>query len=75
LKKKASKLDILEFVERKEIISPLDLVERFGYTLDGAGSMLSWLKRQKLVINDRRGEWTLTDEGISRLIYYGRLRW
>lgn len=73
MKKKASKLEILEFIEQKEIINSLDLVERFGYTLGGAGSILTWLKSQKLVINDRRGEWTLTDEGVSRLIYYRRL--
>ena len=73
MKKKASKLEILEFIYEKEIISPSDLVNRFGYTLDGAGSMLSWLKSQRLVINERRGEWTITDEGIRRLIYYGRL--
>ena len=73
MKKKASKLEILEFIYEKEIISPSDLVNRFGYTLDGAGSMLSWLKSQRLVINERRGEWTITDEGMRRLIYFGRL--
>lgn len=73
MNKKASKLEILEFINEKEIIGPFDLVERFGYTRDGAGSMLSWLKSQRLVINERRGEWTITDEGLRRLIYYGRL--
>jgi len=73
LKKKATKLDVLLFIKQKEIISAFDLVERFGYTSDGAGSMLSWLKREKLVINGRRGEWELTDAGLSKLIYYGRI--
>lgn len=73
MNKKASKLEILEFIKEKEIISPFDLVNRFGYTRLGAGSMLSWLKSQGLVINERRGEWTLTDDGMRRLIYYGRL--
>lgn len=73
LNKKASKLEILEFIYEKEIVSPADLVERFGYTRLGAGSMLSWLKSQRLVINERRGEWTITDEGMRRLIYFGRL--
>lgn len=73
MNKKASKLEILEFINEKEIVSPFDLVNRFGYTRLGAGSMLSWLKSQRLVINERRGEWTLTDEGVRRLIYYGRL--
>jgi len=71
--KKASKLEVLEFINEKGVISPFDLMERFGYTRGGASSMLSWLKREKLIINDRRGEWTITDEGKRRLIYYGRL--
>jgi len=73
LNKKASKLEILEFIYEKEIVSPADLVERFGYTRLGASWMLTWLKKQRLVINERRGEWTLTDQGMRRLIYYGRL--
>jgi len=35
--------------------------------------MLSWLKKQRLIINDRRGLWTITDHGLRRLIYYRRL--
>jgi hypothetical protein len=35
--------------------------------------MLAWLKRDGLAINDRRGEWTITDLGLKRLIYYRRL--
>jgi len=63
-------MQILEFVCRKEIVSP---VERFGYTSDGARSMPNWLKREHLIINDRHGEWTVTDTGIRRLRYHGRL--
>ncbi len=68
----ASKLEVLEFIKQREIISPLDLMNRFGYPRSSADSMLHWLRLQRLVINDRRGEWTLTDDGIRRLIYYGR---
>jgi len=71
--KKASKLEVLEFINERGVISPFDLMERFSYTRGGASSMLSWLKREKLVINDRKGEWTITDDGLRRLIYYGRL--
>jgi len=71
--KKASKLEVLEFINKRGVISPFDLMERFGYTRGGASSMLSWLKREKLIINDRKGEWTITDTGLRRLIYFRRL--
>ncbi len=71
--KKASKLLVLEFISEREIVTPLDLMNRFGYSRGGAAAMLNWLKREKLVINDRRGEWTITNDGLRRLIYYGRL--
>jgi len=71
--KKASKLLVLEFIREREIVTPLDLMNNFGYSRGGASWMLTWLKKQRLVINDRRGEWTITDDGMRRLIYYGRL--
>jgi len=71
--KKASKLQVLEFIWKREIVTPLDLMNNFGYSRGGASWMLTWLKKQRLVINDRRGEWTITDVGVGRLIYYGRL--
>jgi predicted transcriptional regulator len=70
---KASKLQVLEFIWKREIVTPLDLMDNFGYSRGGASWMLTWLKKQKLVTNDRRGEWTITDDGVRRLIYYGRL--
>jgi len=71
--KRASKLQVLEFIWKREIVTPLDLMDNFGYSRGGASWMLTWLKKQRLVINDRRGEWTITDVGVGRLIYYGRL--
>ena len=71
--KKASKLLVLELINEREIVTPLDLMNRFSYSRGGASWMLTWLKKQRLVINDRRGEWTITDDGMRRLIYYGRL--
>lgn len=70
--KRASKLQVLEFIRDKEIIRAFDLVERFGYSEGGPNWMLWSLKKQRLIINDRRGEWTITDLGLKRLIYYGR---
>lgn len=69
---KASKLEVLEFIYKKGIVSRFDLANRFGYTLDGASSVLRWLKSQGLVINERRGEWGITDYGLRRLAHYGR---
>ncbi len=54
-----------------EVTRALDLVEWFDYTLGGAWSILTWLKKQQLVINDRRGEWVLTDRGYARLEHWG----
>ena len=71
--RRASKLLVLEFIYQREIVTCLDLIKEFGYTPGGAWSVLSWLKKQGLVINEERGEWTITDDGINRLIYYGRL--
>lgn len=72
--KKATFIQILEFINKREVVSAFDLVEWFGYTLGGAYSTLGWLKKEHLVINDRKGEWTITNRGIERLIHYGRLK-
>ncbi|GAI96999.1 unnamed protein product [marine sediment metagenome] len=71
--RKATKLELLQFIYEREVVSRFDVVEKFGYTPGGADSMLAWLKREKLVTNDRKGEWTISDDGLRRLIYYGRL--
>jgi len=71
--KRASKLQVLEFLKERGIVTPLGLMNRFSYSRGGASWMLTWLKKQGLVINDRRGEWTYTDLGLKRLNYYGRL--
>ena len=65
--KRASGLSVLEFIKQKDIVSRHDLVEKFNYSSGGASWMLSWLKRQGLVINDRRGEWVITDNRIEGL--------
>ena len=70
---KASKIQLLEYIYRREVVTRLDLMQRFGYTSGGISSMLNWLKKEGLIINDRRGEWVITDRGMARLTYYGRL--
>jgi len=69
---KTKKLLILEFVALNEVITPLDLMNEFGYARGTASGVLCWLKRQGLVINDRKGEWVLTDRGYDRLDAYRR---
>ena len=39
--KKASKLLVLEFINKREIVTPLDLMNRFGYSRGGASWMLT----------------------------------
>jgi DNA-binding IclR family transcriptional regulator len=66
-------LDVLEFINKSEVVGATDLCNHFGYTEGGAYSTLGELKHRKLIVNDRRGEWVITDSGLSRLIYYGRV--
>ncbi len=64
-----TKLEILEFMALYGVTRIMDLVEYFGYSTSGARRVLTWLKRQYLVTNDRRGEWVITDRGYERLDY------
>jgi len=70
---RAYKLKVLEFIREREVVTCQELADKFGYQGGGASTMLSRLKQQGLVINDRRGEWIVTDLGLKKLIYYGRL--
>ena len=55
----------------KGVTRPFDLIEDFGYTPGGARYKLTHLKKEKLIINDRRGEWVVTRYGEQRLVYIG----
>ena len=70
--RKATKLELLQFIRDEEITGALALMEKFGYSRGGADSVLFWLKAQNLVINETRGQWEITDTGLRRLAYYGR---
>lgn len=71
--KKATKLQLLEFINDSDFVRAPDLMNHFGYTRGGAYSTLGWLKSLRLIVNDSRGVYTITDEGIKKLIYYGRV--
>jgi predicted transcriptional regulator len=47
-------------------------MEYFGYTYWAAKTRLRRLKKQGLIANFGRGQYTFTDEGHRRLRYYGR---
>ncbi len=68
----ASKLDILEFIIKRKVISPYEIVERFHYSENSLSKLLYRLKKEGLVINMTRGSWELTEEGYRRLKYYGK---
>ena len=65
--RRATKLEILQFIEGRRIINIFDLVERFGYTYYSAVNRLMLLRAQGLATSDGRGHWVLADEGMRRL--------
>ena len=66
----ATKLDILEFIKRREIILPYELAEKFHYSEKTIPKLLHRLKKAGLVINMTRGSWELTEGGYRKLRYY-----
>ena len=69
---RARKIDILVFIRRWKVVGWWDLREHFGYTDKSAIGTLYRLKKQGLIANFGRGQYTLTDDGYRRLDYYGR---
>ena len=68
----AGKLNILEFIMKRELIWRYELEEEFGYSHRSIGNTLTRLKKAGLIINMTRGCWELTDLGYDKLRYYGR---
>jgi len=66
---KATKVDLLDYIESKELVGIYDLVKDFGYTYDAARCALWRLGRQRLAVRLARGSWTLTDLGRDGLNY------
>ena len=66
----ASKLDILEFIMRRNFISPYELVEKFYYSENSVRTTLNRLKKAGLIINMTKDYWELTVEGYKKLRYY-----
>ena len=69
----ATKLDILEFIMRRNFISPYELVEKFHYNENSVRITLYRLKKAGLIINLGGGDfWELTEEGYRKLRFYGK---
>ena len=68
----ASRIEVLEFIKSKKIVSDYDLVDRFGYKENTASRKLYHLKDAGLVTSMGPNRWVLTEEAYRRLRYYGR---
>jgi len=66
----ATKLDILEFIMRRNFISPYELVEKFHYSENSVRTTLNRLKKAGLIINMTKDYWELTVDGYKKLRYY-----
>jgi len=68
------KLDVLNYIDEKEVVSPLQLANYFGMRYTWASVRLSRLKRAGLVelLSVERGKWTLSLEGYKKLDYLRR---
>jgi len=66
----ASKYEVLEFMERKEVITARDLISEFNYSYKGAAQKLWRLKKQGLVAGMGRGYWVMTIDGYRRLAWW-----
>jgi len=71
---KARKLDVLEFIHDREIVTAYDLMEQFGYTYSSARCRLSQLKKEGFTERLDRGQWCLTDKAYRKLRYHGVLQ-
>ena len=71
---KAIKIDVLDFIHLKEVVTVYDLMDRFDYSYKGAKNRLYLLHRQKLIQPlFQRGTWGLTELVMKKLEYYKRL--
>jgi len=67
----ATKKEVLAFFEEREVVGIYSLIDRFGYSYDGARRRLQLLRREGLIEPlFERGTWGLTRKGERRLIYY-----
>lgn len=71
---KARKIDVLEFIYDREVVTSYDLMEEFEYTYSSARCRLSQLRKEGFIQQVTRGQWYLTDRGYDKLDYRGVIK-
>ena len=71
---KARKLQVLEFIHDREIVTAFDLMEQFGYTYNSARCRLCQLRKEGFTQQVTTGRWCLTDRGYDKLDYRGVIK-
>jgi len=70
---KATKLEVLKFIKKVEIITVNGLVDHFGYKPKGAMNRIYTLVQDGLLTPwVSPNQWVLTQTGEERLKYYGK---
>lgn len=72
---RATKLEALNFIRKREIVTIHDLIDYYGYSYSGAKHRLLSLKKQGLIaaLGVERGKYVLSELGFNKLKYHGRL--
>ena len=73
MEEKVSKVEMLDFIRRRQAIVTADLVNEFNYTYWGAYNKIRRLCRDRLVKRLARGQYCLSDDGFYKLAYYKKL--
>ena len=80
---KATKLEVLEFIRRRRIVTIMDLIDQFGYRYWGARRRLYRFNKEGLVepfqedfdeVPYDQVRWGITETGINKLAYYGKIK-
>ena len=72
---KATKREVLSFFEEIEVVTIRSLMDRFGYSYEGARSRIKSLLREGLIEPLlERGTWGMTKKGEKRLMHYEQQR-
>jgi hypothetical protein len=73
--RRTTKIEVLELMAEKKIISWRDLTEYSGYPYHSAAARLWRPEKEDLVskLVVVRGKWVLTEAGYRRLAYYRQL--
>ena len=68
---RATKVELLKFIKKREIITANDLVDHFRYKPESARVKLYALAREGLLTSwVSPGQWSLTQQGEKRYQYY-----